>query len=132
MTKNELISKVSEELKVQGVNATDEQIESALKQIASKQELTEDALDNVAGGAWWEYLIPGYRVYAGVRDIVNVVKGDNKPTENGGDSNGGGNSGGNDDGGKINVTQPNNNEKSNQLTNVTGPNTQNTNNFTFN
>ena len=100
MTKNELISKVSEELKVQGVNATDEQIESALKQIASKQELTEDAMENVAGGAWWEYLIPGYRVYAGVRDIVNLVKDDNKPAAE---------NGGNDDGGKINVTQPNNN-----------------------
>ena len=92
MTKNEMISKVSEELKAQGVNATDEQIENALKQIASKQELTENEIENVAGGALWEYLIPGYRLYAAGRDIANLIKGDDKPADNSG--NGGSNSNG--------------------------------------
>ena len=47
---NELKAKISEELKAQGINASDAQIEAAIAQVTSKQELTEDAMENVAGG----------------------------------------------------------------------------------
>ena len=126
MTK-EIISKVSEELKAQGINASDAQIESALNEVMSKQELTEDALDNVAGGGVDPSTIIKYA--PAVIDVVKKVIGGGDKKE---DKKDGGNSGGNDGGDKINVTQPNNNEKSNQLTNVTGDNTQTTNTFTFN
>ena len=48
-------------------------ITAALQEAAklgSKQELGEEELEQVAGGAWWEYLIPGYGIYAAVRDLV--------------------------------------------------------------
>lgn len=50
MINNELKAKISEELKAQGINASDAQIEAAIAQVTSKQELTEDAMENVAGG----------------------------------------------------------------------------------
>ena len=50
MMNNELKAKVSEELKAQGINASDAQIEAAIAQVTSKQELTEDTMENVAGG----------------------------------------------------------------------------------
>ena len=121
-----MISKVSEELKAQGINASDAQIESALNEVMSKQELTEDAMENVAGGFNPLVLLPYIPTAI---DLIKKVTGGGDKQE---DKKDGGNSGGNDDSGKINVTQPNNNEKSNQLTNVTGDNTQNTNTFTFN
>ena len=62
MTDKNIIAKVSAELKAQGINATDAQIESAIAQFkSSKYELTEEDLENVAGGSW-------------ISDVVDWVK----------------------------------------------------------
>ena len=57
----------------QGLKVSPQEVAAALQEAAklgSKQELGEEELEQVAGGAWWEYLIPGYGIYAAVRDLV--------------------------------------------------------------
>ena len=124
MTK-EIISKVNEELKAQGINATEAQIEGAVKEVIGKQELTEDVLDNVAGGGIDPETIKKYAPQ--VIDIIKKIL----PGSNGDENKDGGNDDENKNGG-TNITQNNKNEKSNQLVNVEGANTQTTNTFNFN
>ena len=86
MTKNEIIAKVDAELKAQGINATSEQIESALSKVANKQELNADDLDNVAGGFNPAALIPY------IPDAINTIKnlfGDKDKKDGDGGSGGG-------------------------------------------
>ena len=117
MTK-EIISKVNEELKAQGINATEAQIESAVKKVMSKQELNKDAMENVAGGFNPVALLPYLPTI--IKTAKELIGGGDKNEDN------------KDGGSQITKTQTNQNEKSNQLVNVEGSNTQTTNTFNFN
>lgn len=70
------INKIVELAKEAGFEFTAEDFKAA-----KKTELSEEDLDNVNGGAWWEYLIPGYNIYAAGRDIYKAIKGDDKPAQ---------------------------------------------------
>lgn len=79
MTNKEIIAKVNEELKAQGINATNAQIETAINQVTAKQELTEDAMENVAGGVGPAAVIPFIPdIVDGVKTIVKKVTGGDK------------------------------------------------------
>ena len=119
MTK-EMITKVNEELKVQGINATEEQIKSAINEVMSKQELTEDALDNVAGGG-----VNPLKVVEKIPKVIDTVKkllgGKNEDKKDGGGKN---NS-------TPGVVQTNTNTTTNQQNNVNAPNTMQNNTINF-
>ena len=109
MANREIIAKVSEELKAQGINATPEQIESAISKVASKQELGADALDNVAGGFAPAAILPFIpTIIDTVKKILPGGGGDNKSDDKGGNDAGGG-AGGSTETNTINQTgNPNN------------------------
>ncbi|MBR1398329.1 MAG: hypothetical protein IJ563_12480 [Selenomonadaceae bacterium] len=110
MANKEVIAKVSEELKAQGINATPEQIESAISKVASKQELGADALDNVAGGFDPSSIIPMIpTVIDTVKKILPGGGGDNKSDDKGGNDAGGG-AGGSTETNTINQTGNTNNQ----------------------
>ena len=90
MTKNELKAKVSAELKAQGINASDAQIEEALAKVASKQELTEDTLENVAGGGGLGDLV---KYVPDAIDVVKKLLGGGDKKDGGGDKKDGGEGG---------------------------------------
>ena len=89
MANKETIAKIDAELKAQGINATPEQIESALAQVQSKQELNADDLDNVAGGGVADIVknIPG------IIDTVKNLFGGGGDKDKGGDGGSGGGGG---------------------------------------
>ena len=122
MTKNELKAKVSAELKAQGINASDAQIEEALAKTLSKQELTEDTLENVAGGGFVKY----------VPDAVDFVKNLLGGGEGGGGgtNGGGGNDGGSGEGGSGGSNYNNTNDGGKQMINQ-GEGNQNDNSGTM-
>ena len=73
MTDKNIIAKVSAELKAQGINATDAQIESAIAQFkSSKYELTEEDLENVAGGSWFSDVVDWVKDKV-VKPIVKAI-----------------------------------------------------------
>ena len=103
MMKDELKAKVSAELKAQGINASDAQIEEAIAKTLSKQELTEDTLENVAGGGGLGDLVKY------VPDAINFVK----KLLGGGDKK----DGGGKDGGKGGPSYNNTNKGGKQMNN---------------
>ena len=110
MANREIIAKVSEELKAQGINATPEQIESAISKVASKQELGADALDNVAGGFAPAAILPFIpTIIDTVKKILPGGGGDNKSDDKGGNDAGGG-AGGSTETNTINQTGNTNNQ----------------------
>ena len=119
MTNKEIIAKVNEELKAQGINATNAQIETAINQVTAKQELTEDAMENVAGGVGPAAVIPFIPdIVDGVKTIVKKVTGGDKdkqqPAQPAGGNGGGGKSYSNtNDGGKQMLNQGDQNTNSN-------------------
>ena len=73
MTDKNIIAKVSAELKAQGINATDAQIESAIAQFkSSKYELTEEDLENVAGGSWFNDVVDWVKDKV-VKPVVDII-----------------------------------------------------------
>ena len=120
MTK-EIITKVNEELKVQGINATEEQIKSAINEVMSKQELTEDALDNVAGGGGVNPLKVVEKIPKVIDTVKKLLGGKNEEKKDGGGKN---NS-------TPGVVQTNTNTKTNQQNNVNAPNTMQNNTVNF-
>ena len=114
MTKDELKAKVSAELKAQGINASDAQIEEALAKVASKQELTEDTLENVAGGGLGDLVkyIPD-----AIETIKNLFGGGGGNNNGGGNNSGGNNSGGSGSGGSGGPNYNNTNAGGKQMIN---------------
>ena len=111
MANREIIAKVSEELKAQGINATPEQIESAISKVASKQELGADALDNVAGGFAPAAILPFIpTIIDTVKKILPGGGGDNKSDDKGGDDAGGSAGGGTTTTNTVNQNNNTNNQ----------------------
>ena len=94
MTDKNIIAKVSAELKAQGINATDAQIESAIGKVTAKQELSLETMDNVAGGFGWADLAKlAPDAIKAIKELLGGGGGDNKDGGNGGGSGSGGSGG---------------------------------------
>ena len=67
---------LAELIRSAGVEVTEAELKEAMLETAQatgKQELSEESLEAVAGGAWWEYIIPGYNIYKIGKDIYDAV-----------------------------------------------------------
>ena len=94
MTDKNIIAKVSAELKAQGINATDAQIESAIGKVTAKQELSLETMDNVAGGFGWADLAKlAPDAIKAIKELLGGGGGENKDGGNGGGSGSGGSGG---------------------------------------
>ena len=111
---NEIIIKINEELKAQGISATEAQIKSAVNEVMNKQELSEDALDNVAGGFNPLALLPYIPT---IIDIVKKLGGGGKNADKKDSTPG--------------IVQTNTNKTTNQQNNVNAPNDMKNNTINF-